>query len=159
MINGKRVMVVIPARKGSKGLPNKNWKKLNGKPLISYSIELALKLSGIDKITISSDSDYVNEIVESYGLTSEYKRPAFLSLDDTRTEDTIIDVMVFKKKYKAEEFDIILLLEPTSPLRKIELVHEIVNQLASDIETREAVISIGLSKIHPVTLLQKKVIC
>jgi CMP-N-acetylneuraminic acid synthetase len=153
MIDSKRILVVIPARKGSKGLPNKNWRNLDGKPLVSHSIDQALMLMGVDRIVISSDSEEVKFIEKSYGLETGYIRPSNLSDDKTRIEDTVIDIISYLKSEYNEEYDITVLLEPTSPIRSVEFIQQIIQQLVKSYDSREAVISIGLSKIHPMTLM------
>lgn len=153
MIDNKRILVVIPARKGSKGLTNKNWRNLDGKPLVSHTIDQALLLIGVDRIVITSDSEEVKLIEKSYGLETGYIRPNNLSNDKTRSEDTVIDIISYLKIKYNEKFDITVMLEPTSPLRNVEFIQQIINQLVTNYASREAVISIGSSKIHPMTLM------
>lgn len=105
-------LCIIPARGGSKRLKDKNIYPLLGKPLITYTIESALKINLFDKIIVSTDSEKIKKIAERYKV-EVIKRPKKLSGDRAKTESVIFHVL---KKLK-EEFDYIFLLQPTSPLR------------------------------------------
>ena len=110
------ILSIIPGRKNSKGVINKNIREINGKPLISYSIEAALNSKLIKKIVVSSDSEKILEIANNYNVQS-IKRPKHLSEDESTTIDVIkhaLDVVSKENNYFP---DIIILLQPTSPLR------------------------------------------
>jgi CMP-N,N'-diacetyllegionaminic acid synthase len=112
-----RILIIIPARAGSKGLPGKNSKLLNGKPLISYTIEYAEKIKKDDDIIcVTSNDETVIEIARNYGLAIPFKRPEELSTDYAGSYEVIMHAL---NHYKAEGeyFDAVLLLQPTSPLR------------------------------------------
>lgn len=109
----KKVLALIPARGGSKGIPNKNIKLFNGRPLIEWSIKLALKSKLIDKVVVSSDSLKIINISKKLGA-EVILRPKNISGDKATTESAIIHcIEYFKNDYEA-----IILLPPTSPLRK-----------------------------------------
>lgn len=113
-------IIIIPARKGSKGLPNKNITQLNGKPLISYSIEYAQKIKkSNDIICVSSDDERVEKIVKKYPMVEFLIRPKILAKDNTSMESVLKHLI---DKYEKENlfFDSIVLLQPTSPIRKIK---------------------------------------
>jgi len=112
MIDGKSILAIIPARIGSKRLPNKNILDLAGKPLIAWSIEAGLKSKYIDKVVVSSDSDDILDISKNYG-TDIIKRPDELA-SDTATSFNAIKHAI---KNTIETFDYVILLQPTSPLR------------------------------------------
>ena len=112
MIKNKKILAIIPARKDSKGLKNKNIKIFNGKPLICWTIEAAVKSKLIDKILVSTNSKKILKISNSYKGIISHKRSKKLST--SRSE--IIDVILFELK-KFKEIDIVILLQPTSPLR------------------------------------------
>ena len=118
MVAERRIVSIIPARFGSKGLPRKNIKLLAGKPLIAYSIEAALESKTIEKIVISTDDRQVMDISNSYGV-EVIKRPKELSRDESPTINVIFHALEVLKteNYKT---DVILLLQPTSPLRTAE---------------------------------------
>lgn len=111
-----KVLAIIPARKGSKRLPNKNKLKLNGKPLISWTIESAMKSIYIDEIAISTDDEDIIEIAKSYKINVPFLRPEELSSDKASTMDVVFHTI---ENYKSigRCYDIIILLQPTSPLR------------------------------------------
>ena len=111
------ILYLIPARAGSKGLPGKNIKLLNGKHLISYSIDFALaNAKQSDEICISSDDEEVINIAKKQGVGVPFKRPAHLASDVSSTDDVLIHALDYYKN-KGKKFDTIMLLQPTSPFR------------------------------------------
>ena len=112
-----RTLVVIPARSGSKGLPDKNIKVLNGKPLIHYSIEVAQQIFSNEDICISTDSDKYIKIAEKTGLKVPFVRPETLSTDKATSQDVLLHCLGFYEQ-KGVFYDYILLLQPTSPFRE-----------------------------------------
>lgn len=111
-----RVVGIIPARSGSKGLKNKNIKMLKGKPLIAYTIEAAIESGIFDKVVVSTDRQVYAEIAKKYGADVPFLRPEHLAGDTVPTNDVIIDLLE-KLKDQGEEFDCLMILQPTSPLR------------------------------------------
>lgn len=109
-------LAIIPARSGSKGLPDKNIKELNGKPLMAYSIEAALQSGMFDEVMVSTDSEKYAEIAKEYGANVPFLRSEELSGDKAGSWDVVKEVL---NRYKemGKEFDTICLLQPTSPLR------------------------------------------
>lgn len=111
------MIAIIPARGGSKGLPGKNIKLLNGKPLIAYTIEAALKSKNITRVIVSTDDLEIAEVARKYGAEIPFMRPAELSKDNTSSKDTVIytlNRLDEEFSLKMEEF---VILQPTSPLR------------------------------------------
>jgi len=115
MLEGKKVLAIIPARGGSKRLKNKNILDLDGKPLIAHTIETALQNKFIDKVIVSTDSDEIYGISELYGATS-LLRPHEFSTDTASSVDVVIHAIAACEKFN-EVFDVVILLQPTSPLR------------------------------------------
>ncbi|EPW8574055.1 cytidylyltransferase domain-containing protein [Morganella morganii] len=113
MINDLKVFAIIPARGGSKRLPRKNLLPLANKPLISWTIDSAKKSKYIDHIFVSTDDKEIAQISLDYGIEIPELRPSKLALDTSSTDDVITYTI---EKYAAG-YDIILLLQPTSPLR------------------------------------------
>lgn len=114
------MVAIIPARKGSKGLPGKNIKDLIGKPMIAYSIEEALKSKHITEVVISTDCKEIEEVAVKYGAKSPFLRPEHLATDNAKAIDNYIYVIDRINKefgYDVKEF---VVLQPTSPLRKVE---------------------------------------
>jgi CMP-N,N'-diacetyllegionaminic acid synthase len=119
MYNDKRILAIIPARGGSKGLPGKNIKLWNRKPLLAWTILQAQKSELIDEILVSTEDSEIAEIAMNYGSPPPFLRPAELAQDSSPISDAIIDALEkFEKLSKT--FDFVALLEPTSPLRAEE---------------------------------------
>lgn len=113
-MNEHKILAIIPARGGSKGIVGKNIRLLNGKPLICYTIEEALKSSHLNEVFVSTDDHLIAKISEKNGATI-IDRPAELAEDESPTIDAIFHAIDFIKN--ASDYDIIILLQPTAPLR------------------------------------------
>jgi CMP-N,N'-diacetyllegionaminic acid synthase len=111
----KRILSIIPARGGSKGLPRKNIIDLAGKPLIAWTIEASISSKYITKTIVSSDDDEILEVSKKYG-SEIVRRPDNLA-SDTATSESVVEHVIDYLKSIGEEFDLIILLQPTSPLR------------------------------------------
>jgi CMP-N,N'-diacetyllegionaminic acid synthase len=113
------ILAFVPARGGSKGIPRKNIALLDGKPLIQYTIEAVRKSKYIpeEDIFISSDEDEIINFCQSLGLKVPYKRPASLAADESPMIDCIIDALKWNDVQYKKQYDCVLLLQPTSPLR------------------------------------------
>lgn len=112
-------LAIIPARSGSKGIKDKNIKELNGKPLIAYTIEVARKSKIFEDIVVSTDSEKYADISKKYGALVPFLREEKLSGDQASSLDVILDVLE-KMKQLGKEYDTLILLQPTSPLRTEE---------------------------------------
>ncbi|AFA49239.1 acylneuraminate cytidylyltransferase family protein [Acetobacterium woodii] len=112
-----RNLAIIPARSGSKGLKDKNIKLLNGKPLLAYTIEVALESDIFDEIFVSTDSDVYAKIAQDYGANVPFLRSKELSTDTASSWNVVRDAVLSFRKIGGE-FDTIALLQPTSPLRE-----------------------------------------
>jgi CMP-N-acetylneuraminic acid synthetase len=116
------VLITICARGGSKGIPGKNIKKLNGKPLIDYTIRVAQQFkelfTNVD-IVLSTDSIEIKTVAKECGLNSEYLRPEFLAGDTIGKIDAIKDVLLWQKRVFDTNYDYVLDMDVTSPLRNI----------------------------------------
>lgn len=123
MFENKKIIAIIPARSGSKGIKNKNIKNIKGKPLLSYSIEAGLNSKYIDKVFVSTDSKRYASIAEQYGADAHFLRPKNLSNDESKTIDSIVySLERFAKEGFA--FDVVVVLQPTSPLRTTSHIDE-----------------------------------
>jgi CMP-N,N'-diacetyllegionaminic acid synthase len=111
----KRILSIIPARSGSKGLPRKNMIDLAGRPLIAWTIEASLSSKYITKTVVSSDSDEILKIAKEYGADI-IKRPSELANDTASSESVVAHAL----ESIEEEFNFVVLLQPTSPLRNTE---------------------------------------
>lgn len=117
------VLIIIPARGGSKGIPRKNIKSLNGKPLIYYAIYTARAITTDDNICVSTDDVEIKSVVENYGLEVPFLRPQELSTDTAGTYEVLLHALDYYEK-QGKHYDIILLLQTTSPFRTAEQVKE-----------------------------------
>ena len=128
MYQEHKILAIIPARGGSKGIPNKNIIDLCGKPLIAYSIEAAKKSQYIDDVIVSTDSTIIQNISLTYGAEIPFLRPAELATDTAKT----IDCMLYTIKQLAlsnRHYTLVVLLQPTQPIRKPEWIDEAIIQL------------------------------
>ncbi len=122
-IKKMNTLFLIPARGGSKGIPDKNIKPLNGIPLIEYSIRVARQFTEDTHICVSTDSDTIIETVNRLGLEVPFMRPSHLATDEASTYDVLLHALEY---YSARgiQYDAIVLLQPTSPLRTEEDVKQ-----------------------------------
>jgi len=143
MYRGKKILALIPARGGSKRLPNKNILKLSNKPLIGWTIEAAKKSKYIDQIFISTDSPEIKDVAESFDCNVPYLRSKSLSTDSSTTLDVAIDVI---HKFRKDQvfFDYLILLQPTSPLRKESHIDEAIEVFFE--KKANSIISVSLAE-------------
>ncbi len=142
-----KILGIIPARKGSKGIKNKNSKKFAGKPLIYWTIKPALK-SNLDKVMVSTDSDNIIKYSRDHGAEVPFKRPSNISQDKSKTIDVIKHAINFYKK-KNEVFDAVMLLQPTCPLRNISDINNSIKILKNN-KSLSSVISVqDVNAFHP----------
>ena len=138
-------LIVIPARGGSKGIPHKNIKPLNGKPLICYSIDVARQFTADENICVTTDDDEIIKVVEDYGLKVPFMRPDYLATDTCGSNEVIQHAYQFYEK-QGRHYDAIVLLQPTSPFRKVEFLQE---ACALYDESIDMVTSVKLSSCNP----------
>lgn len=154
MYKGYSLIAIIPARCGSKGLPNKNIKNLNGKPLMSWSIETALKCNYIDEVMVSTDSEEYAKIARRFGANVPFIRPDKYASDTASRKDLIQHTIDFYKK-KGRQFDYIVFLEPTSPLRVLDDLNKSIEKLLNDKNGAESIVGIcKLENTHPEFLVE-----
>ena len=137
----KTFLAIIPARGGSKRLPNKNILNLNGKPLIAYSIEAALQSKYINNVVVSSDSNDILNIAKSFKAQT-IKRPDYLATDTAKSFDAIKHTIENMPQY-----DYIVLLQPTSPLRDANNIDQAINLLEQ--KNADAIISVSAMEHSP----------
>ncbi len=122
----KKTLAIIPARGGSKRVPKKNIKNLDGEPLIGYTIEVANKSKYISDVHLSTDDEEIANVAEKYHCKI-HDRPDYLGEDETPTIDVILDVLENFKKESSDP-DIVILLQPTSPLRGSKDIDEAIDK-------------------------------
>ena len=143
-----KVIAIIPARGGSKGIPRKNTKDLLGKPLIAYTIEAALQSEYLDRLIVSTEDDKVAEIAREYGAEVPFIRPKELAKDDVPIVPYVLRHAV-QELVRRENFnvDIVIMLQPTSPLRKTRYIDLAVEKL---INTKcDWVVTVSKAHPHP----------
>lgn len=123
MYMGKKILAVIPARGGSKGIKDKNIVKVEGIPLINYTIKEALKSKFIDKLVVSTDSERIADIAMKGGAEVPFLRSKSLAKDETKTIEVLIDV-VKQLELQGDKYDYLILLQPTQPLRRVFHIEE-----------------------------------
>lgn len=116
-----KFLVVIPARGGSKGIPRKNIKPFDGKPLIYYTIDVARAIVSDDDICVSTEDNEIIQMVENYGLHVPFKRPEELATDTAGTYEVLLHALDFYEK-RGIYYDALILLQNTSPFRTVEHV-------------------------------------
>lgn len=112
MIGDRKVLALLTARGGSKGLPGKNIRKAGGKPLIAWSIEAARGAACVDRLVLSSDDEHIIEVARAHGCEVPFVRPAELATDAASSMDVVRHALD-----QLTGFDVVVLLQPTSPLR------------------------------------------
>ena len=149
MIDNKKVLAIIPARSGSKGIQGKNIINLNGKPLIAYSIEAGLKSKYIDRVVVTTDGKEIANVSKRYGADVPFIRPDYLSSDTAKTIDVVIHC-IDEMKRLSEEYDYMVLLQPTQPLRQSWHIDEAIELILEKDE--EALVSVSKVKDHPILM-------
>lgn len=127
------ILYVIPARGGSKGIPCKNIKMLAGRPLIAYTIDVAKQLADNADICLSTDDGNIAKVAADCGLEVPFMRPAELATDTAGTYEVLMHALDFYKD-KGKEYDILVLLQPTSPLRTADDVKGALSLFTPDID-------------------------
>ncbi len=122
-----RILTIIPARGGSKGVPKKNIKLLGGKPLLSYTAEIALQSKLLTEVIVSSDDVKIIETAKIFGVKVPFVRPTELAQDNTPTIDVIIHAL---RWYKSQNifFDAVCLLQVTSPFRTVAFLDKAIEK-------------------------------
>ena len=146
MMKRQSCLAIIPAREGSKGIKNKNIKHLNGKPLIYYSIREAKKSKFIDKCIVSTDSKKIKKVALGFGAEVPFLRPKRISTDKTSMYSVVEHAVEFIKKQN-QSFDIIVILQPTSPLRKAEDIDKAIKKLITS--KADSVVSVCVAEHSP----------
>lgn len=149
MYKGHTVIAIVPARSGSKGLPNKNMMKLQGVSLIGRVGQCLMSLDWLDVRILSTDSlEYAKE-GERFGLSAPFLRPDYLSGDQATAVDTVLHGLNACEASMNKIFDIVLIVEPTSPIRSPEDIEETVNLLIDKQYDSVVTVSTIDTKYHP----------
>ena len=153
MISGKKILIVVPARGGSKGLKLKNIQKIGGIPLVGHAANCINKLEGIDRSIISTDNLEIKKAAKEYNLESPFIRPESLSGDFVSDYDVLIHALFEMEMIDKTTFDLVVMLQPTSPLRKAEHIVKCINLLIEKNYDSVWTISETDLKFHPLKQL------
>lgn len=146
LFEGKKILAIIPARGGSKGIPNKNIVDVLGKPLISFTIEVALDSRYIDKVVVSTDDKTIAEISSKLGAEVPFLRPDDLARDESK----VIDSVIYTIDNLEDEFDYVIVLQPTQPIRKVEEIDEAIKEIIS--KGVDSLVSVSKVRQHPILM-------
>ncbi|MFS0859492.1 cytidylyltransferase domain-containing protein [Paenibacillus taichungensis] len=146
MFHDKKIVAVIPARAGSKGIPNKNIVDVNGNPLIVYTINAALESRYIDRIYVSTDSIEIADVCRAHGVEVESLRPQQLATDEAKTID-VLKYTLHSLQSQNEIYDYVVLLQPTQPLRSCVHIDEAISLIAAHEDA--SIISVSEVEDHP----------
>jgi len=148
LYKGKTILGLIPARGGSKGLPRKNIIPLLGKPLIAWTIEQALASKYLDRVVISTDDKEIAEISKKYGAEVPFMRPKELAMDKSKGIDVVLHAIDWvKENDKRKQYDLLMLLQPTSPLRTTGDISKAIELLF--LREAKAIVSVCEVDHHP----------
>jgi CMP-N,N'-diacetyllegionaminic acid synthase len=147
-----KILGIIPARGGSKGVPRKNIRLLGGKPLISYTIELAHKSSIIDRLIVSTDDREIANVANSYGADVPFIRPVELANDTAKAISVVQHALQFCESQDCCKYDIIVYLEPPAPFRILEDIEIPLSKMKKD-ELIDSVIGVTeANHVHPLII-------
>ena len=143
-----KVLAVIPARAGSKGVPGKNIKKLAGKPLIQYSIEAAIN-SNLDRIIVSTDCKKIANLAVKLGVDVPFMRPPKLAADNSNSIDVMVHSLIEMEKIDNCKYEYLMMLQPTTPFRTYKNINDSLS-LINESKKIDSVISvIDVQGNHP----------
>ena len=148
-MNCKKILAIVPARAGSKGIKDKNITDLNGKPLIAYSIEAGLKSKHINKVVVTTDGEEIAKVAKEYGADVPFLRPKHLATDTSKTIDAVTHC-IDELKNQGQKYDYVVLLQPTQPLRQAWHIDEAIELIIEKDE--DALVSVSKVKDHPILM-------
>lgn len=129
---GRRILVVVPARGGSKGVLRKNLRPLLGVPLVARVGPLVRELTFVDRAVVSTDDDEIAEVAEAVGLAAPFRRPEALSGDRVGDLEVLTHALEALEVGDGVRYEVVVMLQPTSPLRRPEHVEAVVEKLVAD---------------------------
>lgn len=153
MIKGKGILAIVPGREGSKGVPLKNIALVGGIPLIAYVSKIIQQVPIIDRAVVSTDSPEIARVSREAGLAVPFMRPPALSGDRVSDIEVLIHALLETEKLDSRTYDIIVMLQPTCPLRKPEHVTAAIGKLINEGYDAVWTVSETDSKFHPLKQL------
>lgn len=153
MIAGKRILAVVPARGGSKGIKLKNLAHFSGKPLIVWAAEFANSLEYIDRHIGSTDHPEISRLAIEHGLPCPFVRPQDLSGDRVSDVDVLIHALQTMETMDDTRYDLVVMLQPTSPLRRPSDIKQLLDLLIETGADSALTVSLTDLKFHPLKQL------
>jgi CMP-N,N'-diacetyllegionaminic acid synthase len=153
MYKGKRILVVVPARGGSKGVPLKNLHPLLGKPLICHTGDIIQAIDLVDRAVVSTDHDGIAETARTVGIDAPFRRTSELSGDRIGDTDVLKHALIEMERIDGQRYDVVVMLQPTSPLRKPAHVRETIVKLIDGDWDAVWTVSPTDKKYHPLKQL------
>lgn len=153
MLNNQRILAVVPARGGSKGIPLKNLHPILGRPMISYVGDIVRALPCIDRVVVSTDHEEIARVAEAAGIAAPFRRPVEISGDRIADKDVLLHALQTMEQIDGCIYDIVLMLQPTSPLRRPEHVQQTLDMLRYGTWDAVWTLSETDSKNHPLKQL------
>ena len=142
-----KVLAIIPARGGSKGVPRKNIRKFDGKPLIAYAIEAGMESGNISKLVVNTEDEEIAEIARSFNCEVVMRNPEIAG-DQSQVIDTVLQTLDYFED-KNQYFEAVMLLQPTAPLRKGEDIDNAICLLQSNSKTDAVISMVKVEDHHP----------
>lgn len=142
-----KILAVIPARGGSKGIPKKNIYPLLGKPLLEYTLECAIKADVCEDIVVSTDSNEIMSIARNYKQIIIVPRPSDISGDAATTESALIHAINYLKNLYNKQYDAVMTLQATSPLRKVETIKTFIESYERNYDKYDAMLTLHENRI------------
>ncbi len=143
----KEILAIIPARGGSKGVPRKNVRELNGKPLIGYTIESAKKSNKVSRVVVTTEDTEIATVSREYKAEVPYLRPDELSQDNSPTMECVLHMLDYLEKTEGYVSDYVLLLQCTSPLRNHSHINEAIDKLLNS--DYDSIVSVCEAEVNP----------
>lgn len=153
MFGSKTCLVVVPARGGSKGIPLKNLQLVGGRPLVARVGDVVRELSWVDRAVVSTDHDEIAEVAEAAGIAAPFRRPEDLSGDRIGDIDVLRHALQASEDLDGVQYDVVIMLQPTSPLRRSKDVTATVRKLVEEKFDAVWTVSETDSKGHPLKQL------
>lgn len=144
-----RILAVIPARAGSKGLPHKSLRPFAGLPLIAHSVLFARRSRAIDRVLVSTDSPRIAAVGRRFGAEAPFRRPADLARDTTPLWPVLRHALDFAEAQEKARYDLVVLLDPTSPTRAPSDLARALRLLARD-RAADGVVAVSEPDFHPI---------
>ncbi|HEY0625312.1 MAG TPA: acylneuraminate cytidylyltransferase family protein [Allosphingosinicella sp.] len=155
MIDGRRALAIVPARRGSKGLPLKNIRPLGGKPLLAWPVEAACASTLVDRVIVSTDDGEFAEIAKRHGADAPFLRPAELASDTAPSLGYILHA-IDTLEQAGDSYHYVVILEPTSPLTDADDIDAALRALDAARDSADSLVGItALETIHPVFMVKR----